>query len=144
MRFCDECKSSTSDDGIRQHNHVSTDAYDAELDALRKGTRWQSIRRSVIYRDPLCRRCQLRVSEIVDHIVPAKEAIRQVRESKRYTYDRYAGYYLRSNLQGLCRPCHGAKTVEDKAHIGEWPSVVDAEDRAPKESLYLLVVKRGG
>jgi hypothetical protein len=31
---------------------------------------------------------------------------------------------MRSNLQGLCRECHGQKTVEDKAHSGKWPSVV--------------------
>ena len=46
--------------------------------------------------------------------------------------DRYAGYYIRSNLQGLCRPCHWDKTNEDKTHVGLWPDVVAVELASPK------------
>jgi hypothetical protein len=73
------------------------------------------------------------MSEICDHIVPAAIAIMQAQESKRYPYDKWAGYYLKSNLQGLCRPCHGLKTTEDKCHVGPWPNVLEAEDKAPKK-----------
>jgi len=112
---------------------VHTTAYTAELDALRKGTRWQRVRDIAIKRCPLCARCQLALSEIVDHIVPAGVAVQQARDSGRYPLDRYAGYYLLSNLQGLCRPCHYAKTLEDKTHVGEWPDVVLTELAAPKK-----------
>lgn len=129
VRFCDECKPAMQVDtsGIRSH----TSGYDAEIDRLRKGTRWPKIRVQVIRRQPLCARCELRVSEICDHIVPAREAIEQARASGKYL-DKYAGYFLLSNLQGLCRPCHGLKTDEDKTHTGPWPDVVAAEAAAPK------------
>ena len=73
----------------------------------------------------------LSLSEIADHIVPAREAIAQCRASGAYL-DRNAGYYLMSNLQGLCRPCHWVKTNEDKTHTGPWPDVIEAERAAPK------------
>lgn len=130
VRFCDECKPSqqASDGGIRWH----TTGYDPALDALRKGTRWQRLRALVIKAQPLCARCERRISEIVDHVVPAREAIAQAQVSGRYPMDKHAGYYLRSNLQGLCRPCHADKTAEDKTHVGEWPDVVAVEQAAPK------------
>src|SRR5579872_2691093 len=94
VRFCDECKpvqaGSNTLDGIKDH----TSGYDAELDGLRKGTRWQRVRASLIRRDPVCKRCHLRISEIGDHIVPAREAISQAQLSGKYPGDRYAGYYL--------------------------------------------------
>jgi len=133
IRFCDECKEERGvpvrSDGIRNHST----AYDAELDALRKGTRWQSVRRRVLQRDPFCKRCERSVAEICDHIVPAGVAIAQAQASGRFPHDKWAGYFLRSNLQGLCRPCHYTKTIEDKTHTGPWPDVVETEDRAPKK-----------
>jgi 5-methylcytosine-specific restriction endonuclease McrA len=127
VRFCDECKppSPSIEDGIRDNQR--TDGYNDELDALRKGTRWQKVRERVIKQQPFCVRCSVRLSEIVDHIVPAQVAVAQVRDSGRFPYDKCAGYYLMSNLQGLCRPCHHTKTVEDKTHVGPWPDVLDVE-----------------
>jgi 5-methylcytosine-specific restriction endonuclease McrA len=134
VRFCDECKAERGTSGADEiRTHHTPGVYDEVLDGLRKGTRWQSIRKRVIQRDPLCKRCQLAVSEIADHIVPAAVAIAQAQESGRYPYDKYAGYYLLSNLQGLCRSCHAVKTLEDKAHVGPWPDVVAAEGAAPKK-----------
>lgn len=118
----------------RQHVAVGVGTYDAELDRLRTGSRWQRVRELAIKRDPLCQRCDKRLSEIVDHIIPATVAIQQARESGRWPLDKYAGYYLMSNLQGLCRPCHGKKTVEDKARTEPWPSVVEAFDAVPKRA----------
>jgi 5-methylcytosine-specific restriction endonuclease McrA len=82
----------------------------------------------------MCARCDRQLSEITDHKVPAREAIEQARASGKYPFDRYAGYFLRSNLQGVCRPCHYVKTNEDKTHTGPWPSVMDAEAAAPKKT----------
>jgi len=73
------------------------------------------------------------MTEIVDHIVPALVAIQQAQESGRWPFDKYAGYFLQTNLQGLCRSCHGVKTLEDKAHVGPWTNVVEEYDKAPKK-----------
>jgi 5-methylcytosine-specific restriction endonuclease McrA len=131
VKLCDECKAErgVSSDSAKQH----TTGYDAILDGLRKGTRWQRVRDIAIKRCPLCARCGLTISEIVDHIVPAAVAIVQAQMSKRWPFDKYAGYYLLSNLQGLCRSCHYKKTLEDKQHTGPWPDVVAIEDAAPKK-----------
>ncbi len=61
-----------------------------------------------------------------------REAIAQARASGLYLTDRYAGYYLESNLQGLCRVDHHAKTIEDKGHTGAWPDFIARERAAPK------------
>jgi 5-methylcytosine-specific restriction endonuclease McrA len=42
------------------------------------------------------------------------------------------GLFIASNLQGLCRSCHGLKTEEDKAHTGAWPDAVAIETCKPK------------
>jgi len=133
VRYCDECKAERGEAAQPDDARTHSTAYDAVLDGLRKGTRWQRVRDIAIKRCPLCARCQLAVSEIVDHIVPAGVAVQQACDSGRYPLDKYAGYYLLSNLQGLCRPCHYAKTLEDKTHVGPWPDVVEAEARAPKK-----------
>jgi len=131
-RYCSECKPTRTDDGIRSHAPATTDR--EQYAHLYAGNRFQDgIRPRILQRDPICKRCGIDPSVIVDHIVPAGEAIRQAQESGRYPFSPYAGFYLLSNLQGLCRACHAIKTAEDKAHVGEWPSVLDAEDRAPKK-----------
>jgi len=81
----------------------------------------------------MCVRCQLSIAREVDHIAPADVAIQQARDSGRYPFDRHAGYFLKSNLQGLCRPCHAVKTIEDKSHVGPWPDVIAKEEAAPKK-----------
>ena len=134
VRFCDECKPTTKhdDDGIKSHTPGNTDR--DRLAHLYGGPRWKKgIQPRVLQRNPVCKRCGLEPSVIVDHIVPASVAIEQVKASRRYPFDSSAGFFLMSNLQGLCRSCHKIKTDEDKAHAGEWPSVLDAEDRAPKK-----------
>jgi 5-methylcytosine-specific restriction endonuclease McrA len=129
VRFCDECKPTAADtDGIRKHSS----GYTPELDALKKSTRWQRLRVLVLRAQPLCVRCQKRVAHEVDHIVPAQEAIAQAQVSGRFI-DKYAGYFIRSNLQGLCRACHAAKTLEDKRHVGPWPDVLAIDDAKPKK-----------
>jgi 5-methylcytosine-specific restriction endonuclease McrA len=143
---CDACERERNgvSDSIRQHVPVGADdgiknhttGYDALLDRLRKDPRWQKRRALTIRQQPICARCHTAMSEIVDHIVPALFAIQQAQESGRWPSDKYVGYYLQTNLQGLCRPCHGAKTLEDKAHVGPWPNVVEAFDAAPRKKYF--------
>ena len=130
VRLCDECAGvpTRTDDGITEHSN----RYDAELDTLRKSQRWQRIRVQVIKAFPICARCDRSISVIADHIVPARNAISQARLSGKYL-DRNKGYFLMSNLQGLCRPCHWLKTMEDKTHTGPWPDVVEKERLRPKK-----------
>ena len=99
---------------------------------LYSGSRWQRTRDQAVRRMPLCARCELRITEIVDHVVPAGVAIAQAQASGLYQTDHSAGFFFGSNLQGLCRSCHLWKTIDDKAHIGPWPDVVDKERATPK------------
>jgi 5-methylcytosine-specific restriction endonuclease McrA len=70
---------------------------------------------------------------LVDHVIPAGVVIVQAQQSGRYPLDKWAGFYLMSNLQGLCVSCHFAKTAEDKAHVGAWPDAIAIEAAAPKK-----------
>jgi 5-methylcytosine-specific restriction endonuclease McrA len=136
--LCTACKADRykpSSDNIKSHTAVSFNGtYDAKLDALRKDRRWrEQVQPRIVKRDPMCKRCGVAVTAIIDHVVPAAEAIRQVRESGRFPCSPNAGYYLESNLQGLCAKCHSAKTQEDRDHAGAWPSVLEEYDRQPKK-----------
>lgn len=137
VRFCDVCKAervTQSSDGVKSHAPVKMDGrYDKELDILNKGTRWQRVRAEVVKKHPFCNRCQIKLTEIVDHIIPAAIAIQQAQESGRWPCSRNEGYYLVCNLQGLCRSCHKTKTDEDLKHTGPWPSVMEVYDRQPKK-----------
>lgn len=132
VRFCRECNPVQGIlepvDGIREHTLTDRVRYAR----LYSSPRWQRIRLQAIKACPLCARCQLSISEIGDHIVPAGVAVAQAHASGAYPFDRHAGFYLSSNIQGLCRPCHWLKTVEDKTHTGAWPDVVAKQQATPK------------
>jgi 5-methylcytosine-specific restriction endonuclease McrA len=129
VRFCDECKPQTAvEDGIRVHTLADREKYSF----LYSGKRWQQLRDLVVRAQPMCGRCHKRLTAIVDHVVPAGVAIVQAQESGKYPF-KYAGFYIRSNLQGLCRACHYVKTDEDTVHTGPWPNVVDKDKRTAKK-----------
>lgn len=132
-RYCYECKPITTAVADDTRVHRDGGLYNAELDRLNQGKRWHTVRRTVLHKHPMCHRCEAAMSEIADHIVPAAVAVQQARDSGRYPLDKWAGYYLLSNLQGLCRSCHGVKTLEDKAHTGPWPDVIETERLAPRK-----------
>jgi 5-methylcytosine-specific restriction endonuclease McrA len=71
----------------------------------------------------------------MDHRIPAGVVILQAQESGRYT-DKYAGFFFLSNLQGLCRRCHGLKTEEDKAHVGAWPNALAIEEASHARKVF--------
>jgi 5-methylcytosine-specific restriction endonuclease McrA len=124
----------TTDEGIHEHSQADAIRYHF----LYAGLRWQRVRDIALRRCPICARCDLVISAIVDHIVPSGVAIQQARDSGLYMLDRYAGFYFMSNLHGLCRACHYLKTIEDKTHTGPWPDVVDKEQHAPRKK-YVFV-----
>jgi 5-methylcytosine-specific restriction protein A len=70
-----------------------------------RGRAWVAIREAVLNAQPLCAHClhkgRTTVAAEVDHIKPL---------DKGGTDDAY-------NLQGLCKPCHEAKTTKDMGYI---------------------------
>ena len=131
VRFCDECQSERTAAPSTDDNRSHTLTDRVRYAFLYSGQRWQRTRAAVVKQYPFCACCQRRVTEIVDHIVPAGIAVAQARDSGLYPFDRVAGFFFRTNLQGLCRVCHADKTVADKTH-SEWPDVVSIERAAPK------------
>jgi 5-methylcytosine-specific restriction endonuclease McrA len=143
VRYCAECQAAwiaakPIDDGIRKHGRITEQTIataDRDIYAfLYSSKRWQRLRADVIRRHPLCDRCGLKPSEIIDHVIPAGVVIVQAKTSRLYLVDSYAGFFFRSNLQGLCRVCHGHKTEEDKAHDGAWPDAVAKERGATRRT----------
>ena len=135
-RYCDACKAERGiavDNSKQMTPAAASGVYDATLDHLRKGTRWQRLRAVVVKLFPFCARCGVAVTAIIDHVVPAHEAIRQARAARYSPFDPFAGYFIKSNLQGLCHKCHAIKTVEDQHHAGQWPDVVAKERAQPKK-----------
>lgn len=132
VRYCDECKPvavvQAGGEQVREHTLTDRERYAT----LYSAKRWQTLRARVMREQPLCARCRRMLSEIADHVVPAGVAVAQARESGHYRMDRHAGFFLRTNVQGLCRPCHWVKTNEDKIHVGSWPDVIAIECAAPR------------
>lgn len=71
---------------------------DGHVDKRLRGRAGQRARRQVLNEEPLCRRClaegRVSASVVVDHIRPLSQG----------------GSDDRANKQGLCDPCHDAKT----------------------------------
>jgi 5-methylcytosine-specific restriction endonuclease McrA len=65
-----------------------------------KTKRWARTRRAVLARDPICKVCDNALSTQVDHIVPLEDG---------------GDPYRLEGLQGLCDPCHWAKTARENA-----------------------------
>ena len=78
-------------------------AFDTEL-GFYQSIRWRNTRAAVLRDNPLCCKCKargvLQPATVVDHIVPIKLGGER---------------FERSNLQGLCVPCHNAKTASENA-----------------------------
>ena len=133
-RHTEWLKHAPIDDGIRKHGRVSEITLavaDRDIYAfLYSSHRWQRLRAVAVRLHPLCDRCRLSITEIVDHRIPAGVVIVQAQQGA--YLDKYAGFFFLSNLQGLCRACHHAKTLEDKAHVGAWPDAVAVESASVK------------
>jgi 5-methylcytosine-specific restriction protein A len=69
------------------------------------GSHWRRVRAAVLREEPLCRECaregRTTAAREIDHIIP---------RSKGGTEDR-------DNLQGLCKPCHSAKTMRESVNV---------------------------
>jgi 5-methylcytosine-specific restriction enzyme A len=94
--------------GMRSAAEVKQELDRQRPSAARRGygPRWRRARAAYLARHPLCVRCKavgrLAPAAVVDHVVPH-------RGDQRLFWDT-------SNWQGLCKPCHDAKTARD----GRW------------------------
>ncbi|MEM9415247.1 MAG: HNH endonuclease signature motif containing protein [Planctomycetota bacterium] len=76
------------------------------------GTRsWKAYRKQLCRRRQLCERCRERPADLVDHIVPVRSGTDWPAM--------LALFHDRANHQVLCRPCHDAKTAEDRKKYPE-------------------------
>lgn len=96
-----------------------------------RGRTWTRIRNKVLSEEPYCRSCRVNRSTICDHIKPLS----------------LGGTDERSNLAGMCKPCHDEKTAAEsaraqgkrapkpKAMIGAdgWPMALPMVDGYPPE-----------
>ena len=64
--------------------------------------RWLMTRRRVLLRDPICKVCDSRLSEEVDHIVPLSQG---------------GDPWDLEGLQGICSPCHVVKSGRESAAV---------------------------
>lgn len=80
--------------------------YERERSARRRETtkgifrtkRWAMTRKAILARDPICKVCDDALSTEVDHITPLSEG---------------GDPYRLEGLQGICSPCHWAKTARE-------------------------------
>ncbi len=72
------------------------------------GKTWKWTRRRILMRDPFCKAGCGRASTEADHVVPKTDG----------------GGDEDSNLQGLCKPCHSAKTAREGRRWGGASNVV--------------------
>ena len=133
-RYCPACTAErgkpAASDGIREHGITDRVRYAF----LYASERWKrNVQPKALKACPMCARCHIKVSELVDHRVPVSEVIRQAQASGLYPHSKYAGFYFTTNLDGLCRGCHWIKTNEDKAHVGPWPDAVALEQSKPRK-----------
>lgn len=78
-------------------------SYQGQAQYLEKGTKaergypanWEKLRRVVLERDPVCKACDLELSNEVDHLLPLERG----------------GSNELDNLQGLDKSCHSRKTA---------------------------------
>jgi 5-methylcytosine-specific restriction protein A len=85
----------------RQYERERSARRRAATRGVYKKKRWETTRRAVLARDPICKACDSRLSEEVDHVVPLDQD-----DSRPYALD---------GLQGLCSDCHRSKTARENA-----------------------------
>lgn len=132
VRYCPECRaerhSSQRDDGIASHSYTDRE----RLARLYGCSNWTKVARLQLLRFPFCERCQRRLAEIADHVIPAGIFIALCRAQNRFMFPERAFFWM-DNLQSLCRECHALKTIEDKRHVGAWPDLFAHPRREPKK-----------
>lgn len=63
-------------------------------------SRWRKLRKLILLRDPICVACKRKPSVDVDHTEPHRGVL--------------ILFYDATNLRGLCKECHGAKSAGER------------------------------
>ena len=88
------------DEHMREYERERSRRRREATNGVYKRRKWDLTRRAVLSRDPICKVCDNAISTEVDHIIP--------REDGGADYDM-------QGLQGICTPCHQAKTATENA-----------------------------
>ena len=91
---CDEHRKPIERERSRRRREATRGVYKRRL--------WETPRRAVLARDPICRVCEDALSTEVDHIIPLSQG---------------GDPYRLDGLQGLCSPCHRGKTGTENAGV---------------------------
>src|SRR5262245_45297123 len=108
IRLCAECNRPVRDAGSKGRCDEHYCALERKRSARRRQTtkgvyakkKWATTRRKVFARDPICKVCDRRTSEEIDHIKPLSLG---------------GDPYDLEGLQGICKPCHWTKTARENA-----------------------------
>ena len=102
------CPELTHERYCEKHKKVADKQYnqfdrDKSSQAFYESTAWRRLRRIKLQMNPLCEICKKEKATTADHIIPIKQG----------------GAALDvSNLQSLCGPCHGRKSVKEGSRFG--------------------------
>lgn len=129
MKFCDECRPGKGGEGGRNHRPAGqatssyrdgvklTGAERALEDLFQKeymSRGWREVTRPRALRlTPICADCKAKLSEIVDHKIPARIVHLECIRRKLFPLQRVKGFHLLDNLVGLCHGCHNKKTAQE-------------------------------
>jgi 5-methylcytosine-specific restriction protein A len=72
---------------------------------------WLTTRRIILFRDPICKICGVAFSTVADHKIPARKYVAAHGGDVESFFDE-------SNLQGVCKSCHDAKTAKECGWAG--------------------------
>jgi len=78
---------------------------------LYKTPAWKKTRLQILFRDPICKTCNLAPSTIADHIISARKYIADHGGDFRFFFDE-------ENLGGKCKRCHDSKTAVEVGFAG--------------------------
>jgi 5-methylcytosine-specific restriction protein A len=101
-RYCEDCAK-------RVAQRFDRERADDPVRKLYRTATWRRTRMDVLMRDPVCKACGHAASAEVDHIEPARKIVSLYGESEFFNEER---------LQGLCGPCHSAKTATEVGWAG--------------------------
>src|SRR5680860_1664030 len=95
-RLCNRCRSIVT--GSCPTCDVGWTARPTKRSVATSDWRWRKLRARTLAEEPTCRACGIAASTDCDHIVPVAEGGAELD---------------RANTQGLCSPCHKAKTQRE-------------------------------
>lgn len=93
---------------------IDRERADDPIRKLYRTPTWRATRAAVIYRDQHCQKCGALIcvngspirGAVADHVINAHKYVAQHGNDPSYFFDE-------SNLQGICQPCHDAKTAKE-------------------------------